>query len=243
MRPLDTARDVLSKLAARMRGTDAPELGEGFTDLIHVVGDVGRGFATPDEADIRALLPYIGSLREEFERAEYAGAIETTPWRALSADKDRAVPYAAGALWACAAMTEAFVERRHLLELREEDRVSRSDVRDTALSLLEVRGRIRPGDVLEHLAGQDRRVAPSVVSKALGDLLTDGRVRVVEPGEAPDRRHRYYELTEEARDLPNHLLDDLHQLARRTLCHLDAERTRELFAEALVREAGRSHSA
>ena len=237
MRPLDTARDLLSKLAARMRGDDAPEVGEGFTDLIHVIGDVGRSLATPDEADLRALLPYIGALREEFERQEYADAIEITPWKALAADQQRAVPYAAGALWACAAVSEALLERQQLTERRAGERISRREVREVAVELLTEHGRIRPGQLLAHLDGQDRSVSPSVVSKALGDLLADGRVRVVEPDQAPDRRHRYYELNEHSRRLPDHLLDDLQQLARRSLGHLDVEGCRELFDEALAREA------
>ena len=40
--------------AAHTRGYVALEAGEGFTDLIHVIGHVGQSVTAPDEAELRA---------------------------------------------------------------------------------------------------------------------------------------------------------------------------------------------
>lgn len=240
----DGAKRLLLELLRRLQSGEAYDGSEGdegveagLTPLVHLPAELAHMVERGELESLRRVLPSIAMLREEFEREAYAGHINASPVAALSASPDKAIPYAAGALWAMSELADAVLRQRHASGARERERISRSQLRESVLELANTSAHIRPRDVVAALEESGSPPSPSQVSKVLADLMADGTLETVSPSEAGDRRARYYRLASNpASDVPADVGRMLRRAARAALAHIPGERATAVFTEYLEHE-------
>lgn len=240
----DGSKRLLLELLRRLQSGEAYDgtAGEataeaGLTPLVHLPAEFAQMLGRDDLDSLRRVLPSVAMLREEFERDGYAGHINASPIAALSASHEKAIPYAAGALWAMSEIADAFLRQRNASGAQERERVSRAHLRERVLELARGSAYVRPRDVVADLGDSGESPSPSQVSKALADLMADGTLEAVSPAEAGDRRARYYRLTSgSGSDIPADIARVLRKAARAALAHIPSERATAVFAEYLEHE-------
>lgn len=195
MAELRMARQALHALASRIHtrqidesDPDAP----GYTSLIDILDDIGRSFTAPRPDALRDLLPAFAAGREALEQRYLPEDVFKSPWGVLTKEKDGA-PYVAGALWAISAVVDGYLRELDFAVERGAGRSGRALCRDVALSLVDERGVIRPGDVLIEMQHRGVEVDRSTVSRAIADLLEAGDLEPTDPPEgAGSRSYRFY---------------------------------------------------
>lgn len=194
--PLETTRKVLRHLTNQVRRRQLPVDGPdaGYTLLIDVIGDVGRSMGQPDVNELRKLLPFVASVREELEEEnhEHFGEVARTPSEALRAPK-LSTAYAAGALWATSSIVNGFIDGHQRHRAATVGRASRAELRERTRDLLRERECLRPSEARALLrSGEGHDVDPPTISRVFSDLVTEGSAKLVKDPDTSDRRARYY---------------------------------------------------
>lgn len=182
--------DVLGGLAVRLRTKsldDADSDRPGLTAVMDVVSALGRSLHQPDTGELRTVLPALAVLRETLENE---GEIDQTPWGALAYDKSE--PFAAGSLWALSTVIHEILEAEATQARQLEARATRAEVRNAILQLASSEAALTGTDVVFELEERGQSVARPTVSKAIGDLLDEGRLHPVSAPADSDRRCRWY---------------------------------------------------
>jgi hypothetical protein len=185
---LEHVTALLQSLADRAQG-EKPELDMA----VGVVADLGRIAYGGQLDEIRAVQSRMAVVRERLNYAEG----QQYPAAALRGASSHV--FLAGALWA---LSEVFNARLLQAGAAKQTTASsqRAVARDLALRTLGTVSIATPAELLDRSADEGLSIRPDQLSRALGELLSEGHIHVAPAPPTGDRRNRHYSLGPSAAD-------------------------------------------